>query len=328
MAHDHAAHAGHDHDHSHGHHHGPGHSHAPADFGSAFAIGLILNAGFVVVEATYGIIAGSTALLADAGHNLSDVLGLLIAWGGALLAKRAATERFTYGFKASTILAALFNALLLLVAVGAIALEAAQRIASPEPVAGGVVSAVAAIGIVINGFTAWLFSRGSQDDLNIRGAYLHMLADAAVSAGVVVSGLVTMWTGETVIDPLTSLVIVAFIFWGTWDLLRQSVAMSMAGVPPQIDLYRVERELLVSPGVTKVHDLHVWFMSTTEIALTAHLIVPSGHPGDAFLADVQHRLEHKFKIRHATLQVETGAHCTHEGHGAPSAPSDLPLSPV
>lgn len=325
MAHDHAAHAGHDHDHAHGHHHGPGHSHAPADFGRAFAIGLILNTGFVIVEAGYGIVAGSTALLADAGHNLSDVLGLLIAWGGSILAKRAATERFTYGYKASTILAALFNALLLLVAVGAIALEAAQRIANPTPVAGGLVSMVALVGIFINGFTAWLFSRGSQDDINIRGAYLHMLADAAVSAGVVVSGLVIMWTGEEVIDPLTSLVIVAFIFWGTWDLLRQSVAMSMAGVPPQIDLFRVETELRISPGVTKVHDLHVWYMSTTEIAMTAHVIMPGGHPGDAFLEDVQHRLEERFAIRHCTIQVETGERCTQEAHGGPSAP---PSSPV
>lgn len=307
MGHDHAAHDRHDHSH--------GHGHAPASFGRAFAVGLVLNTGFVIVEAGYGLVAGSTALLADAGHNLSDVLGLLVAWGGMLLAKRAATERFTYGYKASTILAALFNALLLLVAVGAIALEAAQRIAEPTPVAGGVVSLVALVGIGVNGFTAWMFSRGSRDDINIRGAYLHMLADAGVSAGVVVSGLVVMWTGESVIDPLTSLVIVAFIFWSTWDLLRQAVAMTMAGVPPQIDLFRIETELRISPGVTKVHDLHVWYMSTTEIALTAHLVVPGGFPGDAFLAEVQHRLEEKYAIRHCTIQIETGEDCAQAAHG-------------
>lgn len=302
MGHDHAAHEGHQ------------HGHVPTSFGRAFAVGLVLNAGFVVVEAGYGLAAGSTALLADAGHNLSDVLGLLVAWGGVMLARRAASERFTYGYKGSTILAALFNALLLLVAIGAIALEAVQRILEPAPVAGGIVSLVALVGIAVNGITAWMFSRGSQNDINIRGAYLHMMADATVSAGVVVSGLAVMWTGETIIDPLTSLAIVVYIFWSTWGLLRQSVAMTMAAVPSGIDLLEVETELRNSAGVTKVHDLHVWHMSTTEIALTAHLVIPDGYPGDAFLTEVEHRLATKFEIRHSTIQIENGLDCAQGTH--------------
>lgn len=303
MGHDHALHDEHK------------HSHAPADFGRAFAVGLVLNTGFVIVEAVYGFSAGSTALLADAGHNLSDVLGLLVAWGGTMLARRAANHRFTYGYRGSTILAALFNALLLLVALGAIALEAVQRIVDPAPVAGGTVTLVALAGIGVNGITAWMFSRGRQDDLNIRGAYLHMLADAAVSAGVVVAGLLVLWTGSAIIDPLTSLAIVGYIFWGTWGLLRQSVAMSLSAVPPHIDLVRVEAELLASQGVSKVHDLHVWHMSTTEIALTAHLVMPDGAPGDAFLNDIHDRLAHKYAIHHATIQIETGTDCARHSHG-------------
>ena len=300
MAHKHADHEGQ-------HHHG--HDHAPQSFGRAFAIGLVLNVAFVIVEVIYGLVAGSTALLADAGHNLSDVLGLLLAWGGTMLAKRAATKRFTYGYKGSTILAALFNSLLLLVALGAIGLEAIQRILAPSPVAGGIVSLVALVGVGINGITAWMFSRGRQDDLNIRGAYLHMLADAAVSAGVVVSGLLVIWTGMSVIDPLTSLVIVAYIFWTTWDLLRQSLAMTMAAVPPHIDLAKVETELRNAPGVTNVHDLHVWHMSTTEVALTAHMAMSGGYPGDAFLAEIQRKLAREYAIHHATIQIETGEDC-------------------
>ncbi len=306
MAHNHEAHEG-QHDH--------GHDHAPHSFGRAFAVGLILNVSFVIVEVAFGLVAGSTALLADAGHNLSDVLGLLLAWGGTMLAKRAANKRFTYGYKGSTILAALFNALLLLVALGAIALEAVQQIMEPSPVAGGIVSLVALVGVGINGITAWMFSRGRQDDLNIRGAYLHMLADAAVSAGVVVAGLLVMWTGMSVIDPLTSLAIVAYIFWSTWDLLRQSLAMTMAAVPPHIDLIRVEAELRNSPGVTNVHDLHVWHMSTTEVALTAHIAMPGGYPGDAFLAEIQRKLAREYSIHHATIQIETGEDCAGIGNG-------------
>ena len=301
--------------HDHAQHDGHGHHHAPADFGRAFLIGLVLNVGFVAVEAVYGFSTGSTALLAYAGHNLSDVLGLLVAWGGMILAKRAANHRFTYGYRGSTILAALFNALLLLVALGAIALEAVQRVLDPSPVAGATVSLVALAGIAVNGVTAWMFAHGRDHDINIRGAYLHMMADAAVSAGVVISGLLIVWTGKAVIDPLTSLAIVAYIFWGTWGLLRQSVAMSLSAVPPHIDLVRVEAELLASPGVAKVHDLHVWHMSTTETALTAHLVMPGGSPGDAFLADVQERLAHNHAIDHATIQIETGANCTQHSHG-------------
>ncbi len=309
------------------HHHGPaghshsghGHSHAPTDFGRAFAIGTVLNLGFVLVEGLAGIATGSMALLADAGHNLSDVLGLLIAWGGASLAKRPASRRFTYGLSSSTILGALANAVLLLFAVGAIALEAVQRLGSPAPVPGATVMIVAAIGIVINTATALLFMRGSKHDLNIRGAYLHMAADAAVSAAVVVGGALILFTGRTWIDPALSLLIVAVILWSTWGLLRDSVTMALHAVPPGIDAEQVEQTLATLPGVARVHDLHIWPMSTTQVALTAHLQMPDGHPGDAFLNDAQYRLAHDFGINHMTLQIEIGDGdpCRlHGGHGA------------
>lgn len=291
-------------DHSHGHDHG--HSHAPADFGRAFLIGVTLNLAFVIVEGAAGLLTDSMALLADAGHNLSDVLGLLIAWGGATLAKRAATRRFTYGLRSSTILAALGNAVLLLFAVGAIALEASRRFADPPPVHGTTVMIVAGIGIVINTATALMFARGRKGDINIRGAYLHMAADAAVSAGVVLGGALIVWTGKEWIDPALSLVIVAVILWSTWGLLRDSVTMALNAVPPGIDPERVQATLLALPGVTRVHDLHIWPMSTTEVALTAHLLIPTGHPGDAFLRAAEHELEHDFGIGHATLQIELG----------------------
>jgi cobalt-zinc-cadmium efflux system protein len=309
-------HHSHDHDHQLGHahaadagdgrsHKGHGHSHAPASFGKAFAIGTALNVGFVVVEATYGLIGGSVALLADAGHNLSDVLGLLIAWGAATLTKRSPAGRYTYGLRSSSILAALLNALLLLVAIGVIAVEAVRRFAEPSPVAGTTVMIVAAVGIVINGVTALLFMSGRKGDLNIRAAFLHMAADAGVSAGVVLAGLAIVLTGRTWIDPVTSLVIVAVVAVGTWGLLRDSVDMSLQAVPPRIDPERIGTFLRGQRGVTGVHDLHVWPMSTTETALTAHLLVPAGYPGDTFTATLAASLMERFGIGHATIQIET-----------------------
>lgn len=304
MAHAHHGHGHHQgHSHDHGHHHHP----APPDrWDRAFAIGIALNLAYVIAEASAGLWTGSVALLADAGHNLSDVLGLAVAWAGAALARTPPSKRFTYGLKGSTILAALANAVLLLVALGAIAMEAAQRFTEPTAVPGLTVSAVAAVGIVINGVTAWLFARGRKGDVNIRGAYLHMLADAAVSAGVVLAGLGIWLTGFGWIDPVVSLVIAALIFWQTWGLLRETVEMSLAAVPRAINYDRVRDSLAALPGVAAVHDLHIWPMSTTEPVLTAHLLMPGGHPGDAFLNDVQHMLHHDFGIGHATLQVETG----------------------
>ncbi|MES2339752.1 MAG: cation diffusion facilitator family transporter [Pseudomonadota bacterium] len=290
------------HDHGHGH----GHSHAPKDFGRAFAIGTALNLAFVVVEAGFGIAADSVALLADAGHNLSDVLGLLIAWGAATLAKRPASQRYTYGLKSSSILAALANAMLLFVAVGAILLETVQRLGDPPPVQGMTMVWVAAVGIAVNTATALLFARGRHSDINIRGAYLHMAADALVSAGVVVAGLVILSTGFVWIDPLVSLVIVAVILGGTWGLFKDSLGMALNAVPPGIDPAKVSALIEGLPGVARLHDLHIWPMSTTENALTAHIVMPGGHPGDAFLTELQHRLDHDFGIGHATVQIEVG----------------------
>ena len=304
--------SGHHHDHG----HGAGHSHAPARFDRAFAVGIALNLGYVAVEAGYGLKIGSLALVADAGHNLSDVLGLVIAWGATALARRRPSLRFTYGLRSSSILAALFNAVFLLVAVGAIAVEAVRRLMDPSPVAAGVVIAVAAAGIVVNALTAWMFASGRKGDLNIRGAYLHMAADAAVSLGVVLAALVMMFTGWAWLDPLVSLVISAVIVAGTWGLLRDSTSMALHAVPPGLDLRAVEAQLLARPGVVRVHDLHVWSMSTTETALTAHLQIPAGHPGDAFLCDTAETLEHEFGIGHMTLQIET------DGSDCAQAPAD------
>lgn len=290
----------HDHDHA-----GHGHSHAPASFGRAFAIGTALNIGFVLVEAVYGILAGSMALLADAGHNLSDVLGLVIACGAATLAKRSPSARYTYGLRSSSILAAFLNALLLLVAIAVIAVEAIRRFSEPAPVAGTTVMIVAAIGIVINGVTAWLFASGRKGDLNVRGAFLHMAADAAVSAGVVVAGFIISRTGWAWIDSVTSLVIVAVIAIGTWGLLRDSVNMSLQATPPGLDTEEVADFLRQRPGVAAIHDLHIWPLSTTETALTVHLLVPGGYPGDAYTADLGSALHERFGIDHATVQIET-----------------------
>ena len=298
---------GHSHDHTGGHDHdhsAQGHSHAPKDFGRAFLIGIILNTGFVIVEAVYGWISGSMALIADAGHNLSDVLALLLAWGASVAAKRPPNERFTYGYKSSTILAALANAALLLVAIGAIAFETAHRISNPQPVQGMTMVIVAGIGIAINTGTALLFLRGREHDLNIRGAFLHMAADALVSLGVVLAGIAIIYTGALWIDPAVSLVIVAVIAWGTWGLLKDSVAMSLLAVPKGISEKSVRTYLASLDGVEAVHDLHIWPMSTTETALTAHLVMPAGHPGDEFLSEVADELEHHHRIHHATIQIE------------------------
>jgi len=307
--HDHDDHDEHDHGnhrhghegHSHGHH---GHSHAPASFGRAFCIGIVLNTAFVIIEGFYGFISGSMALVADAGHNLSDVLGLLIAWGATILASKSPSERFTYGFKSSSILAALINAALLLIAVGAIALETIQRFLNPQPVNTGTMMIVAAIGIAINTGTALLFLRGRHDDLNIRGAFLHMAADALVSAGVVIAALLIGVTGLLWIDPLTSLVIVIVITIGTWGLLRDSLKMSLLAVPANIDHGQVAVYLRGQPGVSDVHDLHIWSISTTETALTGHLVIPGGHPGPGFLQGLTSDLKALFRIDHVTIQIE------------------------
>ncbi len=310
MAHDHADEdrAQHDHgerDHAESAPGGHGHSHAPADFGRAFAIGTALNLAFVGIEAGYGFIAGSMALLADAGHNLGDVLGLLIAWGAARLAKRKPSGRYTYGLRSSSILAALLNALLLLVAISVIAIEAIRRFSHPSPVAGTTVMIVAGIGIFVNTVTALLFMRGRKGDLNIRGAFLHMAADAAVSAGVVLAGLAIVLTGRAWIDPVTSLVIVAVVAVSTWGLLRDSVNMSLQAAPSGVDPKRIRMFLRKQRGVKEVHDLHVWPMSTTETALTVHLLVPDGYPGDAFAVALAAQLKDRFGIDHTTIQIET-----------------------
>ncbi|KGT74964.1 cobalt transporter [Bradyrhizobium japonicum] len=315
--HHHHDHAGHGHDH--GHNHGPGHAHvhAPANFGTAFAIGISLNTALVVAEAIYGYIGNSTALLADAGHNLSDVLGLVVAWCASIAARRAPSGRFTYGFRASTIVAALANAVFLLVATGAIGWEAILRLRQPEPVAGVTVMVVAGIGILINGFTAMLFARGRRDDINIEGAYLHMAADAAVSLGVVISAALIIWTGWLWLDPVTSLVICATILWSTTSLLRSSIDMSMAAAPKGTDIAAIRIFLLERPGVSGIHDLHVWPISTTETALTCHLVMPTG-AGDAFLMETAQMLRASFRIGHTTLQIET-----HPDNGCALAPDDV-----
>jgi len=301
--------AGHTHDHGHGH--GHGHSHAPADFGRAFAIGVLLNSAFVLIEATFGILSNSMALLADAGHNLSDVLGLLIAWGAAVMAARPANARYTYGYKASSMLAALANAGLLLVATGAILIQTIDRLFDPQPVPGLMMIVVAGVGIVINSATALMFARGRKSDINVRGAYLHMAADAIVSLGVVIAGALIVWTAQSWIDPVASLIIVVVIGVGTWGLLRDSVKMALLAVPDSIHEGEVRAYLAGLPGVTAVHDLHIWPMSSTETALTAHLVMPGGHRGDGFLHEVGEQLEHRFRIGHATVQIETGAHADH-----------------
>jgi len=309
---------GHDHDHHHGHSHGGhGHSHAPTDFGRAFAIATILNLALVVVQVVYGLIADSVALLADAGHNFGDAVGLILAWGAHLLVRVRVSDRFTYGFRSASILSALINAVLLLVATGAIALEAFRRLAEPAPVAGGTVMIVAGAGIVINGFSAWLLMAGNKGDLNVRGAFLHLVADALVSVAVVAAGGIIILTGWDWVDPAASLIIAVVIVWGTWNLLRESFQLSMNAVPQGIELGRVRDHLQALPHVTAVHDLHIWAMSTTENALTAHLVMDNGHPGDKFLEQLNHDLDHRFKIQHTTVQIEIG-----DGNVCILAPAD------
>ena len=312
------SHAGHSHGNdTHGIHTHGGHHHGPARYDRSFALGALLNIGFVGVEAVYGLLANSTALLADAGHNLSDVMGLLLAWGAVWLGRRLPKGRYTYGFGNASILASLLNAMILLIAVGAILLEAATRLVQPEPVAETTVMVVAVIGIVVNSWTAWLFIGGQKQDINLRGAYLHMVADAAVSVGVVLAALAIRFTGWFWLDPVTSIVIALVIVAGTWGLLRDSVRLAMNAVPDGIDRSEVERYLAGLPGVAAVHDLHIWPISTTETALTAHLVRPGMNQDDALLLEISSVLKDRFGIGHATIQVE------HDGSCCRLAPVDV-----
>ena len=312
MPHDHEDHPHHD-DHTEGrahdhedHHSVSGHSHAPKDFGRAFVLGTALNVGLVVAQVVFGWFAHSLALLADAGHNLSDVFGLLLAWWASHLVKTRPTARRTYGLGRSSILAALTNAVFLLVAVGGITWEAVRRFSDPHPVQGGTVIWVAALGIAINTGTALMFMGGRKGDLNVRGAFLHMAADAAVSAGVVVAGIAILFTGWHWLDPVTSLLINAVIVWGTWGLLRDAVNLTLDAVPTGIDPTKVKDYLAGLPGVTAVHDLHIWPLSTTETALTAHLVQPDAELDDGLLARTCEGLREKFGIGHVTIQRERG----------------------
>ena len=291
----------HDHDHGHGH----VHHHGRVDPTRAFAVGVALNLGFVIVEVVFGIRADSLALLADAGHNFSDVIGLLFAWGAVALAASKPSSRFTYGLRGSTILAALGNAMLLLLATGGIVWEAIRRLQEPAPVASATVIGVAAAGVVVNLATALMFLRGREHDLNIRGAFLHMAADALVSVGVIAAGVAMLYTGWLWLDPAASLAIGLVILFGTWGLLRESVQLALHAVPAGVDAEAVRRHLAGLPGVAQVHDLHIWGMSTTEVALTVHLVMPDGHPGDDFLAGLCDEIHRRFGIGHSTVQLET-----------------------
>ena len=284
-----------------------GHTHAPASFNRAFAAGIVLNIGFVLIEGTYGWKIDSLALLADAGHNLSDVAGLLLAWTASMARRLRPDHRHTYGWQRASILAAFANAILLLVAMGALALEAVQRLQTPGSTEGMTIIAVAAVGVLVNGTTAALFMSGSKDDLNIRGAFLHMAADALVSLGVAAAGVLYLWQGWTWLDPVVSLIIAAVIIVGTWSLFRQSVHLLFDGVPESVDLVALDKWLHSLTGVAAVHDLHVWAVSTYDNALTAHLVMPAGHPGDAFYKEVGKGLHDRFGISHPTLQIEMTA---------------------
>ena len=311
--HEHPAHV-HDHDHDHPHDarhggqaHGPGgHSHGPMNYDRVFAIGIALNVTYASIEAAAGFWLNSLSLLADAGHNFSDVLGLLLAWAAVWLSRRKPSSRHSYGLGRSSILAAMANAMLLLAALGVIVWESISRFSNPQPIMTTPVVWIATIGILINGFTAWLFMRGSKTDINVRGAYLHMVADAAVSLGVVVSALVMAWTNWLWLDPLTSLIIAAVIAVGSWRLLVDSLRLSLDAVPPHIDAQAVALYLASDSHVKDLHDLHIWALSTKVVALTAHVVCPGGHPGDAWLAKVCEELHDQYDIDHATIQVETG----------------------
>ncbi len=308
MAHSHA----HDHhDHSgHGHGHGHSHVHAPASFGRAFAIGIALNTAYVIAEAAYGVMANSLALLSDAGHNLGDVLSLAVAWVASWLGSKAPSARYTYGLRGSSILAALSNAALLLIVTGGIAWEAIQRLFHPQTSAGLTVMVVAAIGVAVNGFTAWMFASGRKGDVNIRAAFAHMASDALVAAGVVATGGLILLTHWAWLDPVVSLIIGAVVVLGTWSLLRESLDLALQAVPTGVDRAAVLTYLNGLPGVSEVHDLHIWGMSTTETALTAHLVRPDSGVDDALLHTVCGELRSRFSVHHATLQIEAGA----EGH--------------
>jgi cobalt-zinc-cadmium efflux system protein len=304
------------HDHSHnGHHHH--HDHAPADFGRAFAIGMALNGLYVVAEAVYGVLANSLALLADAGHNAGDVVSLGLAWLAAWLGGKAPTARYTYGLRSSSILAALANAVLLALVTGAIAWEAVLRLVHPVATAGVTMMIVAAVGVVVNFATALMFAAGRKEDLNVRSAFTHMAADGLVALGVVVTGGLILWTHWLWLDPAISLVISAVIVWGTWSLLREALGLALAGVPANVEHGRVREYLASLPGVIEVHDLHIWGMSTTETALTAHLVRPGAPVDDALLTEACVELRRRFSIHHATLQVEAGsAVCDLADHAA------------
>ncbi len=285
----------------HDHHH-----HATPDYNRAFAVGVALNIIFVVVEVTYGVIADSLALITDAGHNLSDVMGLLLAWGASYLAGKQPSLRRTYGYSRATILASMFSGLLLLAAVVVISWEAFGRFSEPVQPAGRTIMMVAGIGVIINSVTAWFFVSGKDNDLNIRGAYLHMAADALVSLGVVISGFVIWKFGLNWFDPLSSLLIAGVIFWSTWGLLRDSLNLSIDAVPRGLDPEKVRDWLAAQPGVVGMHDLHIWPMSTTDTALTVHLLMPQPPAGDEFLHDLAKQLHERFGISHATFQIERG----------------------
>ncbi|MBV9824377.1 MAG: cation transporter [Alphaproteobacteria bacterium] len=300
MAHVHR-HGVHDHSHAHGHAH---HGHDVRDYGRAFAIGIALNLAYVATEAGFGVIAGSLALLADAGHNLGDVVGLALSWGAALLSRRQPSGRFTYGLRSSSILAALANAIILLLVTGGIAWEAVLRLAHPTVVAGGLIVWVAGAGIVINGATALLFVSGRRRDVNIRAAFLHMAGDALVTAGVVIAGLVIELTDAQWLDPAVCLIVSAVIVYGAWDVIKEAMGLALNAVPEAVDALAVRDYLRRLPGVAATHDLHIWGMSTTETALTCHLVMPGGHPGDAALTQVARDLAVRFGIHHTTIQIE------------------------